>query len=144
MGKIQLLHVGKSGSGFQIFSFLELSLSHQKPSLVEKRIVFLLTEPYTVLFGLALVAVPFRTLGNGVLLDCFLAFLYGSVEIGFSDADSGLIASYVHRNDVGVVVLVAVDLCKTTIKISYMSVVISIVSGFECLNGACHTCILIV
>ena len=79
-----------------------------------------------------------------MLLNRFLAFLNSSVKIRFTDADSCLISCDVKRNDISIIILVAVLLCKTSVYISNMTIVISIVSGFEGLNSACHSCILII
>ena len=71
---------------------MKLRTSHQHPCLPKEWIIFPAVQPFDVFGCLAPVFGPFRFLLDAVLMDGFLAFLYGTVEVALADFTTVLVA----------------------------------------------------
>jgi len=86
-GRLRLVearHIGKSGCRFLKLALLKLRLTHEQPGPPEEGVVFAAPQPLQVLGCLSSALIPFRASLDAVLLDGFLRFLYGAVEVAFA------------------------------------------------------------
>ena len=106
---------------------MKLCPSHQQPCFPQEGIILPAVQPFDVFWSLPSFLIPYRALLNAMLVDGFLAFQDGSVEVGFSYFFAILVADRIQGDDLRIVVLVACLLFQGTIDVSKRSVVVCVV-----------------
>ena len=108
LGGIETAHVRESGGCRLEIALEELASAHQHPCLPEEWIILSAAEPLDVLGCLASVLGPLGASLDAMLVDGFLALLYGTVKLALAQLAAVLIAHGVEGNLLGVIVLVAI------------------------------------
>ena len=128
---VESAHVAESGGGAVEVALEKLRAAHEHPGLPKKGIVLLATEPFQVALGLAALLVPLRPTLDGVQLDGFLGLLDGLVKATLTQFAALLVGHGVERDELGVVILVAVFLGQRAVYVGQRTIIIGVVSGIE-------------
>ena len=105
LGGVERANVVEERSRLDEVALLELGLPHQQPGVAQEGVELLAGQVGFLGLRLPLVHVRLGAGLDGVLLDGFLAFLDGGLEVGFPHGGGGLAPHVVHGQQLGVVVL---------------------------------------
>ena len=123
--------VGEGAGSFQKLSLVELRLAHEHPRMVQEGVILLLGIPQLVLLGERTPRLLLGLLLDGVQLDGLLRLLYRLVKVASSRAARALLADGEERDYLHVVVLVRFLLCRHSLLVGLVSIVVHVEAGHK-------------
>ena len=123
--------VGKGGGRFQKLAALELGFAHQQPGMFEEGVKLFAVEISFEFVSVLLACADHRAPFDGVKLDGLLAFSDCGLEASAAQGTRSFVAHGKERNQLCIVVLVAILLGDAPFFIGFASVVVGVVAGSE-------------